>query len=114
MADESLRKTLIIRSRNDFEKLFQTGRRVSGQYVFINYLPLQGSDVFKAGFVCGKKVGNAVTRNLYKRRMRDIVRKNKTCFQGLEFILVAQPAVLKSDFQSLRQDILDTIQKVRR
>lgn len=114
MPDESLRKTLILRKRDDFEKLFQSGRRISGQFVFINYLSTPEAVSFKAGFVCGKKIGNAVTRNLYKRRMREIVRKNKPLFTGLEFILVAQANILKSDYDSLRRDIVDTISKIKK
>ena len=114
MADESLSKKWIIRSRSDFENLFQTGRRTSGKFVFINFLPAPETVSFQVGFVCGKKIGNAVTRNLYKRRMREVIRKNKVCFHGLKCVIVATPAISKSDFQSLQQDILNTLSQIKK
>jgi len=62
--------------------------------------------LLRIGFSVSKKVGKAVTRNLVKRRLRDIVRKNvNNINRGYNLIFVAYPNIVTLNYQSLSDKI---------
>lgn len=115
MASETLPKKMIIRRRDAIEQLFQKGNKISGRFTYLLYLPLDSSEgiSMQIGFMCGKKIGNAVTRNYYKRVLREVFRKNKSYFTGFQTLIIAQPSILKSDFFTLQEDIIVAGKKLK-
>lgn len=115
MVSETLPKKFIIHKRDTIERLFRSGKKISGRFVYYLYLPLDPKETtpMQAAFMCGKKIGNAVTRNYYKRVLREVFRKNKTLFEGFQTLIVAQNAILRSDFASLQEDIIATAKKLK-
>ncbi len=70
--DNSLPKSRILRGGRNFARIFSGSDRSSGncteaRYLFFN----QPDDGLKVAFAAGKKTGNAVERNRYKRMMRE-------------------------------------------
>lgn len=113
---ESLPKHSIIRHKSDFDRLFGNGRTRQGAYVYVHFASLTDAaspDLFKVGLVCGKRIGVAAVRNRYKRRMREIIRRNKPACAGLEVMIVAKPTILQSTYEGLRADIQDVLQRIR-
>lgn len=115
MPTETLPKKMIITHREMIEKLFKSGRKVSGRFVYFLYLPMEASEdiPMQVGFMCGKKTGNAVTRNYYKRVFREVFRKNKSYFTGYRTLIISQQPILHSDFSSLEEDIVLTAKKMK-
>lgn len=69
--------------------------------------PPQG---MRVGFTCSKKLGNAVTRNRAKRRLRAVARAVLPCAgrPGWDYVLVGRPeATVSRDFAAMTAD-LDT------
>lgn len=66
-------------------------------------------DTIRVGFTCSKKIGNAVTRNRAKRRLRALARLG---FAGLarpgwDYVLVGRPgATVSRDFAALQADLI--------
>ncbi|MBX7151532.1 ribonuclease P protein component [bacterium] len=114
MAGAKLSKIMVLRNRTDFDRLFTQGRRRSGQFVHIHFLQLPEGSSPRVAFIVGKKIGPAVTRNLWKRRFREIFRLHQTLFAGYEVLIIAQISVLKADFHSVSDDILETISTITR
>ena len=52
-------------------------------------------------FVAGKKVGNAVSRNRAKRRLRALFRGQLSRYRSGSYILVAKPAILEAEHRDL-------------
>lgn len=113
--DQRLPRRMIIRRKDAFEAMFQNGRRRNGRFVQLIIVPQPGehSSAMMAAFVCGKRIGNAVHRNLYKRRMREIFRKNKFYFRGWNVLFVAFPAIRNAKFTELEKDVLRTAEEFR-
>lgn len=116
MDHHRLVKSSIIRSQQEFEEIFKTGKRAYGRFVFIIYKSLvtdkdQCAD-YRIAFVAGRRIGNAVIRNRCKRRLREIVRKNPDSFMRYRSLIIAQAAMPEADFDELTQDVLLTAGKL--
>ena len=65
-----------IRSDKDFTGLYKSGSRYRGRYFTLVYRP-NNLGFSRLGVVASSKVGPAVVRNMVKRRIREIFRRNK-------------------------------------
>ena len=68
----------------------------------------------RVGFTCTKKLGNAVTRNRIKRRLREIVRLSfgpvaKTSY---DYVLIGRSAAETMDFESLQSDLISAASRL--
>lgn len=79
-----------------------------------------GTDAMRVGFTCSKKIGNAVTRNRAKRRLRAVARGvlPQHGQPGWDYVLVGRPgATVTRDFDALTADLrraLDSVHKPAR
>lgn len=65
----------------------------------------------QVGFSVSKKVGNAVTRNLVKRRLRECFRPYLGDVKTGLYVIVARPPAAEATFQSLRRDVRYLLRK---
>ncbi|PQO24040.1 ribonuclease P protein component [Rhodobacteraceae bacterium WD3A24] len=69
----------------------------------------------RVGLTCSKKIGNAVTRNRCKRRLRALAREilPEAGHPGWDYVLVGRPgATVTRDFAALRADLLRALEAV--
>ncbi|MEM7697673.1 MAG: ribonuclease P protein component [Verrucomicrobiota bacterium] len=66
-----------ISRRADFQRVRREGESISGRFLVLGYLPDPGLDVpFKIGLITTRKIGNAVTRNRVRRRIRGLLQRS--------------------------------------
>lgn len=83
--DEQLPRSRVLKDANRIRDLLQSGRRRNGRHLTIYSSP---SERPRAAFIVPKRFGNAVARNLQKRRLRELFRRNRHRFpEGADILL---------------------------
>lgn len=104
-----LKKKLRLTRNKEFTYIYRKGFKLKGRYFTI--YALRGSKEMKIGFSLSKKVGNAVIRNLYKRRLHEIFKDLLPGMKLNKYVVVASPYIKDASYQELKEDILTTLEK---
>lgn len=77
--------------------------------------PEEGAQGVRVGFTCSKKIGNAVTRNRAKRRLRALARAVMPGLArpGWDYVLVGRPVeTVSRDFAAMQDDLRAALSRV--
>ena len=109
---ESLAPRERIRKKKEFLVLYKKGYRYKSK--FFSLIGLSNALTYsRVGVVASKKVGNAVTRNRAKRRMRELFRRNKNLLAyPVDLIIVAMPAMREASWPELKESYFQAIGKI--
>lgn len=90
----------------DFRRVYRRGKKVSGKRIKL-YFYYNQLKITRFGYSISKKVGKAFRRNLLKRRLREICRKNIYAFKtGLDIVMVARESAAHIGYGELEQEVL--------
>lgn len=108
-----MKKREIVRDNREFNDIIASGSVLKNKYFVLYYNKVSEGDL-KFGIAVGKKVGNAVVRNKYKRKLRSIVDNNKLLFQkGYNYIIIVKKESLSLKHQELNDNLVQLIEKVK-
>jgi ribonuclease P protein component len=102
-AVESMERRLRLRAEADFARVRSQGRSWRDRLFTLVVLP-NDQQHNRYGFVVSKRVGNAVMRNLVKRRLREIMRHLDSAGQirsGYDYLLIVRPVAAGIAFDAL-------------
>ena len=105
-----------VRPRGEFERIRQNGHSWPHRFFVLIVLPrpagLEAPP--RIGVAAGKKLGGAVARNHFKRKLREAVRQVYPNMQsGVDMILIARAPVADATAAQLVAALIETLQRAR-
>ena len=93
-----------------FRYVYRKGKHASGTLMRLHVTKARRLQV---GFSVSRQVGNAVTRNLVKRRLREAFRVLIPSLQPGSYVFTANPAAAQADFHLLTEQMHRLLQKLQ-
>ena len=89
----------------DYSAIYRQGRRKSGKFLQMIFQP-NGLTHSRWGISVGKKIGKAVQRNLYKRRIREVLRRHHLpCGECWDIVIHPRAGARIPEFGELKEEI---------
>jgi ribonuclease P protein component len=102
-----------LRSPRDFAAVRAQGRSIRGAALILGWRAT-GMVHTQFGFVVSKRVGNAVTRNRIKRRLRAALQQRLDHIApGIAIVFTAKPSAAEYSFAALEHEALSLLQRAK-
>ena len=106
-----MKKINILKENYDFERIIKNNKSYKNNYCFIYIEDKSNNEPYKFGISVSKKIGNAVTRNKYKRKIKSILDKNEYK-RSFNCILILRKSVLDSSYSEIENSINNDLKKL--
>jgi len=114
-----------LQSSDEFRSVIRHGARCHGRLatVYLKPADVASASCVRLGLIVGKTVGNAVTRNQVRRRLREIVRHywqdstpigSQTTLPPGELVIRALPAARAASYQDLNLEVTGSLVRLER
>ena len=101
-----MKKKFIVKNSRDFEKIIKEGKCKKNKS-FIIHSKKNDLEYDKYGISVSKKLGNAVFRNKYKRKIRAIIDNYKKMYVNHEdYIIILRRGALDKSHDELEKDFI--------
>lgn len=108
-----MKKQNIVKNSKDFNRIIKKRQGKSNNYFIINK-ELNKENISKFGITFTKNIGNAVTRNKLKRRIKSIIDNNKEIYNNNQnYIIIAKKSTLDLTYKQLEQELVNLFQKIK-
>ena len=109
-----MRKLYVVKNARDFEKIIKTGKLAKNKS-FIIYYSDKDLPYNRYGISVGKKLGNAVYRNKYKRKIRAIIDNyKKNYINHQDYIIILRGSAKDKEYHDLEKDYIALINNIRK
>ncbi len=98
-----------LRKNIEFNKVYKNGRSYWNKYlvIYVYKNPANKGNITKVGYTITKKIGNAVTRNSIRRRMKEIVRLNFSNIKpGYDIIFIPKKNIVNLSYKELENSMI--------
>ena len=102
--DERLPRCERLHTRGSIRGVLEEGRRHCGRGLRL-YVLANDAGHPRVAVVVGKRVGKAVVRNLVRRRVREVYRRNKPA-TGVDLVFIAREEARMLEYAELRDVVL--------
>ncbi|MCF7923943.1 MAG: ribonuclease P protein component [Candidatus Izimaplasma sp.] len=107
-----MKKKYRIKSNSEIQSLMKKKQTVGNSYFVIYYSKNHENNNFRFAISVPKKYGNAVKRNLMKRRIREIIRMSEIKPE-VDFFLIAKLKSKNLNFNDIKKNIENLFEKAK-
>lgn len=101
-----MKKSFRVKREKDFKAIFKDGTSFANRKFVVYQLENQQNH-FRVGLSVSKKLGNAVTRNQIKRRIRHILQSVKgSLVEHVDFVVIARKGVETLEYAEMEKNLL--------
>lgn len=107
-----LQRSTRLTASPEFERVYKRGTAYRGGLISVHAFPNEAGEA-RLGLSVSKKVGNAVERNVVKRRLREIFRsEHPNIRETWDFVISARPAASEAAYQDLQREFEKALGKL--
>ena len=104
-----MKKSFRVKREKDFKAIFKDGASFANRKFVVYQLENQQNH-FRVGLSVSKKLGNAVTRNEIKRRIRHILQSVKgSLVEHVDFVVIARKGVETLEYAEMEKNLLHVL-----
>ena len=109
-----MKKINIVRKKYDFDSVIKNGSMLKND-CFILYYRENNLNKYRFGISVGKKLGNAVFRNKYKRKIRNIIDNNKKIYENnFDYIIIMRKTCINVDFERMNKKFISIFESINK
>ena len=106
-----MKKIDIIKSSDEFTEIINTSNSRKNKYYSIYYR--ENNEKNRYGITIPKKLGIAVLRNKTKRRVKNIIDKNKKSIQNsYDYVIIVKKGILELTYTEMEKELLNLIKSI--
>lgn len=107
-----MKKQNIVQKSEDFNRIIKKRQGKASKYFIINQE--YNNEITKFGITFTKHIGNAVTRNKLKRRIKSIIDNNENITKKkTTYIIIAKKTTLDLTYQELEKELIYLLNKIK-
>lgn len=111
MACQRFPKGRRVRRRAEFQQAFEHGFRIHGRFLTLIVAPNRSARP-RLGVVASRKLGGAVARNLAKRLIREVFRRNSIPgLQGVDLVVIPRRELFDAAYSSFETDFVNACRR---
>lgn len=100
-----MKKNNIVKKNTEFNNIIKVGRKYYND-IFYVYIVNNSFSYNRYGISVSKKVGNAVVRNKYKRRIKDIIDDIDIKFNNKDVVIISRPKLKFCEYNYIKSSII--------
>ena len=108
-----MKKENIVKKSNEFSRIIKKKQGKANNYFIINKEKNNDNKTL-FGITFTKNIGNAVTRNKLKRRVKSIIDNNKEMYNNsTTYIIIIRKPAIDLSYQEMGKEIKDLFSKIK-
>ena len=102
-----------IKNKVEFDKFIKTTKNIKNSFYVLHFSEKKEL-TSRFGVAVGTSVGNAVKRNLLKRRTKEIIKQSRNLFKkDLDYIIIVRKACIDLSYQDMKENLIKLIKLVK-
>lgn len=108
-----MKKEYRIKKTKEIEYLIKQKKCIRSK-LFSIFFKKNNLDHFKYALSVGKKIGNSVKRNYYKRILKDIIYKNRLNILCYDFFIIVKEDILKYKYDNIFLELKSLLSRFKK